>query len=433
MLTFNFYLFLPFPQTRNLTASITSGRVRSASGERKKGSKSFSSTWDAQLKVFKSSPVFPTAASPDLQDGANTHHPREAFWPPELPQRCTACCMRSLVCGAARLQNWNYWVCCCSRRRNTSLIIRTPGWRLKLCVTRVGCLQRVKKVKKLRSEETSDWPSSPRRQEQGVHRSEGNLSPVAFYSGFFINFWTGTTATSWVWDLDSEHCPAFMSCSPHTQSIFVQRSERDAFTSRLFWAGRRRSTDSEPFRMWCRSLVWTTKPRPLNGLIHLISAQRFLPCLPRSISHVFHPPSLSVMTVINDPQLPCASCMTLPSFFPPPPSLFALCLTRRRIKVGASGQRKRLMPHVLRGGKKRKWKNPDIGQQAGGEAGCSQGEETLEECLWVVLATRSALLILYVTRYQRSEVEPINHTAKRVAFKKTQLCDLKSWSKYLWL
>lgn len=38
-------------------------------------------------------------------------------------------------------------------------------------------------------------------------------------------------------------------------------------------------------------------------------------CLLCSSSHVFHPPSLSVMTVINDPQLPCASSLTLPSFF----------------------------------------------------------------------------------------------------------------------
>lgn len=69
-------------------------------------------------------------------------------------------------------------------------------------------------------------------------------------------------------------------------------------------------------RMRCHSLTSTTKRRPLKRLIHLISRERFLPCLLRSISHVFHPPSLSPpWQWLMSLSCLCASSLTLPSFF----------------------------------------------------------------------------------------------------------------------
>lgn len=51
---------------------------------------------------------------------------------------------------------------------------------------------------------------------------------------------------------------------------------------------------------------------PLNRLIHHISGERFPPCPPLlRLSRL----SSSAMTVINEPQLPCASSPTLPSLF----------------------------------------------------------------------------------------------------------------------
>lgn len=66
------------------------------------------------------------------------------------------------------------------------------------------------------------------------------------------------------------------------------------------------------------------------------SKKRFPSCLLRAGSHVFHPPSFSVMTEINDPQLSRASSLTLPFF------------CRSSHKKRKNGAKTRLMPHVLR-------------------------------------------------------------------------------------
>lgn len=99
------------------------------------------------------------------------------------------------------------------------------------------------------------------------------------------------------------------------QPICFCRPERDAFTSppaslTFSISGLEQDVMSEPhINNKAKGAEWADS----SDLWREIPARDSCPL--RSSSHVFHPPSLTVMTVINDPQLPCASSLTPPSFF----------------------------------------------------------------------------------------------------------------------
>lgn len=113
--------------------------------------------------------------------------------------------------------------------------------------------------------------------------------------------------------------------------IHMRLSERDAFTSPLFWPGPASpvGTRSSEGCDVTASYQQQSEGLLLNRLIHLISGERFPPCLLHSISHVFHPPSLSP----HWQWLMTLSCRELPRRHSHP-SFSPLCAQKKKDSSG---------------------------------------------------------------------------------------------------